>query len=106
MSNVSAHEPPGKSEGVAAPVRQRRPDKNEFFMAYIFLRNTVGWIGSLLSIVLIVGNLSFHEHATGLHERLHSHMQRLRRHAVRVRRLSRGAYTGYDHVDRWIGVAP
>lgn len=33
----------------------RSPDRNELIVSHMFLRQTVGWIGSLLPIVLLVG---------------------------------------------------
>ena len=35
---------------------QRSRDRNELIVSYLFLRQTVGWIGTLLPIVLLVGN--------------------------------------------------
>jgi hypothetical protein len=37
-------------------VSQRSRDRNQLIVSYMFLRQTVGWIGTLLPIVLIVGN--------------------------------------------------
>ena len=36
-------------------VSQRNPDRNELIVSYMFLRQTVGWIGTLLPIVLLAG---------------------------------------------------
>jgi hypothetical protein len=37
-------------------VSQRSPERNELIVSYMLLRQVVGWIGTLLPIVLIVGN--------------------------------------------------
>lgn len=34
---------------------QRRPERNELIISYVYLRKTVDWIGSLLPIVLLAG---------------------------------------------------
>ena len=34
---------------------ERSPDNNELIVNYMFLRQTVGWIGTLLPIVLLAG---------------------------------------------------
>lgn len=37
-------------------MKQRSRDRNELIVSYLFLRQVVGWIGTLLPIVLLVGN--------------------------------------------------
>lgn len=37
-------------------MNQRRRARNELIVSYLFLRQAVGWIGTLLPIVLLVGN--------------------------------------------------
>ena len=43
------------ARGGGVPVRQRSRDTNELIVSYLFLRQTVGWIGTLLPIVLLAG---------------------------------------------------
>lgn len=45
------------SQAGARPVHQQRKDKNELAISYMFLGKTVGWIGTLLPVVLIAGNV-------------------------------------------------
>jgi hypothetical protein len=37
-------------------MKQRSRDRNELIVSYLFLRQVVGWIGTLLPVVLLVGN--------------------------------------------------
>jgi hypothetical protein len=37
-------------------VDQRNPSRNQLIVSYLFLRQTVGWIGTLLPIGLLVGS--------------------------------------------------
>ena len=83
---------------------ERKREANQLVINYLFLRKTVGWVGTLLPIILIAGNAHvLHDQLAWLDERvlLHAHAQRLRRCALRAGCLPI-AYAGYDDWDRWI----
>lgn len=83
---------------------QRRSEGNELSIAYMFLRKTVGWIGTLLPAVLIGGNIivfraSLPDSMSGYY---YTHMRDVFVGALCALGVFLLAYAGYDDVDRWI----
>jgi hypothetical protein len=103
-SVVSVQEASGKSGNVAADVSQRRPERNELIISYMFLRKTVGWIGTLLPIVLIVGNMIFFTSPRpySMSGYYYTGMRNVFVGALCALGVFLVAYAGYDKVDRWI----
>ncbi len=94
-----------ENSGVAAsPVPERRPAENELIISYMFLRKTVGWIGSLLPIVLIVGNMTFvmSSRPYSMSGYYYTGMRNIFVGALCALGVFLVAYAGYDEVDRWI----
>jgi hypothetical protein len=85
-------------------VTQRRPEKNELIISYMFLRKTVGWIGSLLPIVLIFGNMIFFTspRPDSMSGYYYTPMRNVFVGALCAVGVFLVAYDGYDKVDRWI----
>jgi hypothetical protein len=85
-------------------VRQRRPEENELIISYMYLRKTVGWIGSLLPIILITGNVIFFTTSLpgSMSGYYYTHMRDVFVGALCALGVFLVAYTGYDEVDRWI----
>ena len=83
---------------------QRRPERNELIISYMNLRKTVGWIGSLLPIVLITGNVIFFTTSLpgSMSGYYYTHMRDVFVGALCALGVFLVAYTGYDEVDRWI----
>lgn len=83
---------------------QRRPEKNELIISYMFLRKTVGWIGSLLPIVLIAGNTIFFAtpRPYSMSGYYYTHMRNVFVGALCALGVFLVAYAGYDELDRWI----
>jgi hypothetical protein len=85
-------------------VRLRSTDKNQLVIDYLFLRKTVGWIGTLLPVVLIAGNVIFY--TTDLPDSMSSyyytHMRNVFVGALCALGVFLMAYAGYDEWDRWI----
>jgi hypothetical protein len=105
--------PVGRARAVAdvvAPARevgvmtQRSKDSNQLVIDYLFLRKTVGWIGTLLPIVLIAGNALFF--TTSLPDSMSSyyytHMRDVFVGALCALGVFLLSYAGYDEWDRWI----
>ena len=87
---------PGRSE--------RSPRGNQLIVSYMFLRQTVGWIGTLLPAVLIVGvavssTASLPGSMSGYY---YTDMRNIFVGALCALGVFLGAYAGYDEVDRWI----
>jgi hypothetical protein len=103
-SVVSVQEMAENSGAAASPVRQRRPEENELIISYMFLRKTVGWIGSLLPIVLIVGNMIFFTSPRpySMSGYYYTDMRNVFVGALCALGVFLVAYAGYDEVDRWI----
>lgn len=87
-----------------SPVRQRAKEKNELIISYMFLRKTVGWIGTLLPVVLIAGNVIFFTRALpgSMSGYYYTHMRNVFVGALCALGVFLVAYAGYDEVDRWI----
>ena len=86
-----------------SPVRQRAKEKNELIISYMFLRKTVGWIGTLLPVVLITGNVIFTTSLPGsMSGYYYTHMRNVFVGALCALGVFLVAYAGYDEVDRWI----
>jgi hypothetical protein len=85
-------------------VGQRNPDRNELIVSYMFLRQTVGWIGTLLPIVLLVGNAisSTAPRPDSMSGYYYTDMRNIFVGALCALGVFLGAYDGYDDVDRWI----
>src|SRR5215475_15124880 len=74
---VSMQESPEKSADVAGPADERRPEYNELIISYMFLRKTVGWIGSLLPVVLIASSLFYTTRPYSMSGYYYTHMRNL-----------------------------
>jgi len=85
-------------------VTQRRPDRNQLIVSYMFLRQTVGWIGTLLPIVLLVGNAisSATPRPTSMSGYYYTDMRNIFVGSLCALGVFLGAYEGYDNVDRWL----
>jgi hypothetical protein len=69
----------------------------------MFLRKTVGWIGTLLPIVLLAGNAIFTTAMPGsMSGYYYTHMRNVFVGALCALGVFLFAYDGYDEVDRWI----
>jgi hypothetical protein len=83
---------------------ERNQDQNQLVINYLYLRKTVGWIGTLLPIVLIAGNWLFF--TTSLPDSMSSYyytgMRNVFVGALCVLGIFLIAYAGYDDWDRWI----
>lgn len=95
--------PEGTKDG-PPPVRQRTKEKNELVISYMFLRKTVGWIGTLLPVVLIAGNVIFFTTSLpgSMSGYYYTHMRDVFVGALCALGVFLVAYAGYDEVDRWI----
>ena len=83
---------------------ERKRDQNQLVINYLYLRKTVGWIGTLLPIVLIAGNAMFF--TTALPDSMSSYYYTNMRNVFVGSLCALGvfliAYAGYDDWDRWI----
>ena len=83
-----------------------QPDKanNQLVVNYMYLRKTVGWVGTLLPVVLIAGNALFF--TTVLPDSMSSYYYTNMRNVFVGSLCALGvfliAYVGYDNADRWI----
>jgi hypothetical protein len=70
----------------------------------MFLRKTVGWIGTLLPVVLILGNVIFFTRSLpgSMSGYYYTHMRDVFVGALCALGVFLVAYAGYDEVDRWI----
>ena len=83
---------------------QRSPGGNQLIVSYMFLRQTVGWIGTLLPWVLLVG-LAISSTAgrpDSMSGYYYTDMRNVFVGALCALGVFLGAYDGYDDVDRWI----
>jgi hypothetical protein len=87
-----------------SPVPPRATEKNELIISYMFLRKTVGWIGTLLPVVLIAGNVIFFTRSLpgSMSGYYYTHMRDVFVGALCALGVFLVAYAGYDEVDRWI----
>ena len=83
---------------------QRSADGNQLIVSYMFLRKTVGWIGTLLPIVLLVGVAisSTQSRPDSMSGYYYTDMRNIFVGALCALGVFLGAYAGYDEVDRWI----
>jgi len=86
------------------PVSQRSPGRNQLIVSYMFLRQTVGWIGTLLPIVLLVGNAisSTASRPDSMSGYYYTGMRNIFVGTLCALGVFLAAYEGYDDVDRWI----
>lgn len=84
-------------------MRQRSRDRNALIVSYLFLRQTVGWIGTLLPIVLLAGAAFT---STARPDSMSGYYYTDMRNAFVGTLCALGvflvAYRGYDAVDEWI----
>jgi len=82
----------------------RSKESNDLVIDYLYLRKTVGWIGTLLPVVLIAGNVLFF--STDLPDSMSSyyytHMRDFFVGTLCAMGVFLVAYAGYDEWDRWI----
>lgn len=83
---------------------QRSRDRNELIVSYLFLRQTVGWIGTLLPIVLLVGNAisSSAPRPDSISGYYYTDMRNIFVGALCALGVFLVAYRGYDDVDESI----
>ena len=83
---------------------QRSAAGNQLIVSYMFLRQTVGWIGTLLPIVLLVGVAisSTESRPDSMSGYYYTDMRNIFVGALCALGVFLGAYDGYDDVDRWI----
>ena len=83
---------------------QRSAEKNQLIVSYMVLRRTVGWIGTLLPIVLLLGNaLIFHaSRPDSMSGYYYTGMRNIFVGSLCALGVFLVAYNGYDDVDRWI----
>lgn len=83
---------------------QRSIQRNELIISYMYLRKIVGWTGSLLPVVLIVGGLlsvtaSLPDSMSGYY---YTQMRNVFVGALCALGIFLVGYAGYDDLDRWI----
>jgi hypothetical protein len=85
-------------------MRHRRSGRDELIVSYMFLRKTVGWIGTLLPFVLILGNAIFFTavRPDSMSGYYYTHMRNVFVGALCALGIFLIAYDGYDEVDRWV----
>lgn len=83
---------------------QRKKDANQLIISYMYLRKTVGWIGTLLPAVLIAGNVIFFSKSLpgSMSGYYYTHMRNVFVGALCALGVFLVAYNGYDKVDRWV----
>jgi hypothetical protein len=83
---------------------QSSADDNELVISYLCLRQIVGWIGTLLPIVLLVGLAisSTQSRPDSMSGYYYTDMRNVFVGALCALGAFLGAYDGYDRVDRWI----
>lgn len=80
----------------------REPEANELVVSYMFLRKTVGWIGTLLPIALIASDLFLPDRPDSMSGYYYTHMRNVFVGALCALGVFLVAYAGYDEIDRWI----
>ncbi len=77
---------------------------NQLVINYLYLRKTVGWIGSLLPIALIAGNVIIFTTVLpdSMSSYYYTHMRNLFVGTLCALGVFLIAYAGYDEWDRWI----
>jgi hypothetical protein len=83
---------------------RRSAEGNQLIVCYMFLRQVVGWIGTLLPIVLLVGVAisSTQSRPDSMSGYYYTDMRNIFVGALCALGVFLGAYDGYDNVDRWI----
>jgi hypothetical protein len=86
-----------------AVARQRSPAANALIINYKYLRKAVGWIGILLSFVLLVGNIVISGELPGsVSGYYYTGIRNVLVGALCVLGVFLMAYAGYDELDGWI----
>lgn len=82
----------------------RSPDRNELIVSHMFLRQTVGWIGSLLPIVLLVGTSisSTALRPDSISGYYYTDMRKIFAGRLSAFGVFFGEYEEYDNMHRWI----
>jgi hypothetical protein len=85
-------------------VSQRRPEGSQLVVSYMFLRQAVGWIGTLLPVVLLVGNAisATTPRPDSMSGYYYTDMRNIFVGALCALGIFLAAYDGYDNLDRWI----
>jgi hypothetical protein len=85
-------------------VDQTSADENQLVISYTLLRQVVGWIGTLLPIVLLVGVAisSTQARPDSMSGYYYTDMRNVFVGALCALGAFLGAYDGYDDLDRWI----
>jgi hypothetical protein len=85
-------------------VSQRSRDRNQLIVSYMFLRQIVGWIGTLLPIVLLAGSAisSTTPRPYSISGYYYTDMRNVFVGTLCALGVFLVAYAGYDDVDRWI----
>jgi hypothetical protein len=83
---------------------QRDPEGNQLIASYLHLRQFVGWIGTLLPIVLVVGNAIFStaSRPDSMSGYYYTGMRNVFVGALCALGVFLIAYDGHDEVDRWV----
>lgn len=85
-------------------MNERSAELNQLVMSYMFLRKAVGWIGSLLPVVLLVGNAAVFAAARpeSMSGYYYTHMRNVFVGALCALGVFLVAYDGYDDIERWV----
>lgn len=85
-------------------MNERKAEMNQLVISYMFLRKAVGWIGSLLPIVLILGNAIVFAapRPDSMSGYYYTHMRNVFVGALCALGVFLVAYDGYDDMERWI----
>jgi hypothetical protein len=99
MSELGEKKSPGSND-----MPERSKDENELVINYLNLRRTVGWIGTLLPVVLIAGNAIFFttDLPGSMSGYYYTHMRDVFVGALCALGVFLISYAGYDEWDRWI----
>jgi hypothetical protein len=83
---------------------QRKKAANQLVINYLYLRKTVGWIGTLLPVILIAGNAIFFTTVLpdSMSSYYYTHMRNIFVGSLCALGVFLVAYAGYDEWDRWI----
>jgi hypothetical protein len=85
-------------------VGQRNAEGDQLIVSYMVLRRAVGWIGTLLPVVLIVGNAisSTASRPDSMSGYYYTDMRNIFVGALCALGVFLAVYDGYDDVDRWM----
>ncbi len=83
---------------------ERRREANELIISYMTLRKVVGWIGVLLPVVLLAGELAVFSGPipASISDYYYTHMRNVLEGSLCALGVFLLAYAGYDEWDRWI----